>query len=72
MIVIHLKLKVTDLYLFIIQLNVTNPVIKKFSRASLVVQWLAATPTNAKDTGLIPVWEDPTCQGATKPVRHNC
>ena len=29
-------------------------------------------PTNAGDTGLIPgIWEDPTCQEATKPVGHN-
>ena len=29
-------------------------------------------PANGGDSGLIPVWEDPTCHGATKPVRHNC
>ena len=23
---------------------------------------------NAGDTGLIPIWKDPTCQGATTPV----
>ena len=29
-------------------------------------------PSNAGDTGLIPgIWEDPTCQEATKPVGHN-
>ena len=28
-------------------------------------------PANAGDTGLIPVQEDPTCFGATKPVHHN-
>ena len=28
-------------------------------------------PANAGDTGSSPVWEDPTCRGATKPVRHN-
>ena len=27
-------------------------------------------PANAGDTGSSPVWEDPTCDGATKPVRH--
>ena len=26
---------------------------------------------NAGDTGSTLVWEYPTCQGATKPVRHN-
>ena len=25
---------------------------------------------NARDTGSIPVWEDPTYRGATKPVCH--
>ena len=28
-------------------------------------------PANAGDTGSILVLEDPTCRGATKPVRHN-
>ena len=28
-------------------------------------------PANAGDTGSIPDLEDPTCHGATKPVRHN-
>ena len=28
-------------------------------------------PANAADTGSSLVWEDPTCHGATKPVRHN-
>ena len=30
-------------------------------------------PANTGHTGLVqsPVWEDPTCRGATKPVRHN-
>ena len=28
-------------------------------------------PANAGDTGSGPVWEDPTCRGATKPVRHS-
>ena len=28
-------------------------------------------PANAGNTGLIPVWEDPTCHGAPKPVHHN-
>ena len=26
-------------------------------------------PANAEHMGSIPVWEDPTCRGATKPVR---
>ena len=28
-------------------------------------------PANARDTGLIPDQENPTCHRATKPVRHN-
>ena len=28
-------------------------------------------PANARDTGSSPVWEDPTCRGATGPVSHN-
>ena len=27
--------------------------------------------TNAGDTGSSPVWEDPTCRRATKPVHRN-
>ena len=29
-------------------------------------------PANAGDKDSIPGLEDPTCCGATKPVRHNC
>ena len=45
--------------------------VKKEPGASLVVQWLRiclpmqGTPVRAL------VWEDPTCRGATRPVRHN-
>ena len=28
-------------------------------------------PANAGDTGLILLWEDSTCQDATKPLHHN-
>ena len=28
-------------------------------------------PANAGDAGLIPIWEDPTWRGATKPVSHS-
>ena len=28
-------------------------------------------PTTAGDMGLIPDWEDRTCQGATEPVCHH-
>ena len=32
---------------------------------------IKSPPASAGDTGLIRVWEDPTCCGATKPVRPN-
>ena len=39
--------------------------------ASLVVQWLR-THLPVQETWVRSlVWEDPTCRGATKPVRHN-
>ena len=28
-------------------------------------------PANAGDMGSIPVWEDPTCLQATKPIHHS-
>ena len=28
-------------------------------------------PANAGEAGSTPVWEDPTCCGATKPMNHN-
>ena len=28
-------------------------------------------PAIVGDTGSSPGWEDPTCRGSTKPVRHN-
>ena len=44
---------------------------KKLSRASLVAQWLR-TRLPMKGTWVRALaWEDPTCRGATKPVRHN-
>ena len=40
-------------------------------RASLVVQWLRiCLPMQATWVRAL-AWEDPTCRGATKPVRHN-
>ena len=49
---------------------------KKFSkkyvfRASLVVQWLRIRLPMQGTRVRALVWEDPTCRGATKPVRHN-
>ena len=38
---------------------------------SLVVQWLRIRlPMQATQVQAL-VWEDPTCHGATKPMRHN-
>ena len=42
------------------------------NRASLVAQWLRiCLPMQGTRVRAL-VWEDPTCRGATKPVRHNC
>ncbi|KAJ8786202.1 hypothetical protein J1605_006422 [Eschrichtius robustus] len=39
--------------------------------ASLVVQWLRIyLPMQGTRVRAL-VWEDPTCRGATKPMRHN-
>ena len=44
---------------------------KKNLRASLVAQWLRiCLPMQGTRVRAL-VWEDPTCCGATKPVRHN-
>ena len=40
-------------------------------RASSGGPVVANLPASAGDTGLTPVWEDPTCQGAAKAVYHN-
>ena len=39
--------------------------------ASLAVQWLRICLPNVRDMGSIPVQEDSTCHGITKPVTHN-
>ena len=40
-------------------------------RASLVAQWLRIhLPLQGTRVQAL-AWEDPTCRGATKPVRHN-
>ena len=45
--------------------------IKKNIRASLVAQWLRIhLPMQGTQVRAL-VREDPTCRGATKPVRHN-
>ena len=44
---------------------------KGVDRTSLVVQWLRIhLPMQGTRVQAL-VWEDPTCRGATKPVRHN-
>ena len=40
-------------------------------RASLVAQWLRIRLSTQGTRVRALVWEDPTCRGATKPVRHN-
>ena len=40
--------------------------------ASLVAQWLRIRLPMQGTWVRVLVWEDPTCHGATKPVRHNC
>ena len=48
-----------------------GPSIKKHSWASLVVQWLRIhLPMQGTQVRAL-VQEDPTCCGATKPMRHN-
>ena len=43
----------------------------KHTEASLVAQWLRIRlPMQGTRVGAL-VQEDPTCRGATKPVRHN-
>ena len=44
---------------------------KVISRASLVVQWLRIRLPMQGTWVQVLVWEDLTCRGATKPVRHN-
>ena len=41
------------------------------SGTSLVAQWLRICLPMQGTWVWAPVWEDPTCRGATKPVRHN-
>ena len=44
---------------------------KKREGASLVVQWLRICLPMQGTRVRAPVWEDPTCHGATGPVSHN-
>ena len=43
----------------------------KKARASLVAQWLGIRLPVQGTRVWAPVWEDPTCRGAIKPMRHN-
>ena len=44
---------------------------KEYERASLVAQWLGIHLSMQRTRARALVWEDPTCRGETKPVRHN-
>ena len=48
-----------------------NAFFRNDSRASLVAQWLRIHLPMQRTWVQALVWEDPTCCGATKPVRHN-
>ena len=50
--------------------NVVGP-LRMQNGASLVVQWLRIRLPMQGTRVQAPVLEDPTCHGATKPVRHN-
>ena len=43
----------------------------RWHRASLVAQWLRIRLPMQGTRVRALVWEDPTCRGATKPVRHS-
>ena len=47
------------------------PIAKGWPRASPVAQWLRIRLPMQGTRVRALVWEDPTCRGATKPVRHN-
>ena len=55
----------------IVNLLEENPFQNNIYRASLVVQWLRIRlPMQGTQVRAL-VWEDPTCRGATKLMRHN-
>ena len=45
--------------------------LKIYTSTSLVAQWLRIRLPMQETWVRALVWEDPTCYGATKPVRHN-
>ena len=48
-----------------------DPLLKNYSGASLVAQWLRICLLMQGTRVRALVWEDPTCRGATRPVSHN-
>ena len=51
--------------------GIEERVVLKMARASLVAQWLGIRLSMPGTRIQAMVREDPTCRGATKPVRHN-
>ena len=71
-IVLHFKIprlprECTISHIFVLWQNV----LKVPNGASLVAQWLGIPLPMQGIRVRAVVWEDPTCRGATKPVRHN-
>ena len=60
-------LGVTNSYLWLIDVHFKEV----WVRASLVAQWLRIRLPMQGTWVQALVWEDPTCCGATKPMRHN-
>ena len=68
------KCSLTDEWIkmwYIYTMEYYSAIKKNGTGASLVAQWLTiCLPTQGTQVQAL-VWEDPTCRGATKPVRHN-
>ena len=54
-----------------LDINYRKKTVKNTNRASLVAQWLRICLPMQGTRVRAPVWEDPTCHGATGPVSHN-
>ena len=50
---------------------IANELKNRLIGASLVAQWLRICLPMQGTRVRAPVWEDPTCRGATGPVSHN-